>query len=81
MLIHLFGGLELRSTVGEPIRPATRKASLLIAALAVLGEKGAQRGALCELFWPDPKRPRPGEASGKRSPLSGSLRPRWTPAP
>jgi TolB-like protein/DNA-binding SARP family transcriptional activator len=41
------------SSAGEPIHPVTRKASLLLAALAVLGEKGARREALCELFWPD----------------------------
>lgn len=53
MLIHLFGGLKLLSSAGEPIHPATRKASLLLAALAVVGEKGARRETLCELFWPD----------------------------
>jgi TolB-like protein len=53
LLIRLLGGLELLSSAGEPIHPATRKASLLLAALAVLGEKGARRETLCELFWPD----------------------------
>jgi DNA-binding SARP family transcriptional activator len=52
MLIRLFGGLDLLSSAGEPIHPPARKATLLLAALAVLGEKGARREALCELFWP-----------------------------
>jgi len=57
VVIRLFGGLELLSSTGEPIRPATRKASLLLATLAVLGEKSAQREVLCALFWPDREEP------------------------
>lgn len=53
MLIHLFADLELSSSVGGPIHSATRQASLLMAVLAVVGERGARREALCELFWPD----------------------------
>jgi TolB-like protein/DNA-binding SARP family transcriptional activator len=52
VLIRLFGDLDLLSSAGEPIHPPTRKAWLLLAALAVLGEKGARREKLCELFWP-----------------------------
>lgn len=53
MLIRLLGGLELSSSAGRPLRPATRKVSLLVAALALLGRKGARRELLCGLFWPD----------------------------
>ena len=35
MLIHLFRGLEFLTAAGEPIGPATRKAALLLAVLAM----------------------------------------------
>lgn len=53
MLIHLFGGLRLSSPKGDPVRLTTRKASLLLAALAVAGPNGARRELLCDLFWPE----------------------------
>jgi TolB-like protein/Tfp pilus assembly protein PilF len=51
--IRILGGLEIVSLAGEPARLATRKTSLLLAALALAGEKGARREVLCEVFWPD----------------------------
>jgi TolB-like protein/Flp pilus assembly protein TadD len=53
MRIQLFGGLEIRSRAGEPVRLATRKAALLLAALALAGGKGARREALSEALWSD----------------------------
>ena len=53
MRIRILGGLEIRSLAGEPSRLATRKASLLVAALALAGEKGVRREVLCDVFWSD----------------------------
>ena len=51
--VRIFGGLEIRSAVGEPVKLATRKTSLLIAALVLAGAKGARREALGEALWPE----------------------------
>jgi TolB-like protein/DNA-binding SARP family transcriptional activator/Tfp pilus assembly protein PilF len=51
--ISILGGLELRSPGGDPVRLATRKTALLLAALALAGERGVRRSALCEAFWAD----------------------------
>lgn len=53
MRLRILGSLEIASAGGEPVRLATRKASLLVAALALAGEQGARREALAEAFWPD----------------------------
>lgn len=53
MRIAILGGLELRSPDGEPVRLATRKIALVLAALALAGDKGVRRSALCEAFWAD----------------------------
>ena len=52
MRIRLLSGLELISPLGEPVRFATRKTALLFAALALAGQRGVRREALCEAFWP-----------------------------
>src|SRR5262245_42392724 len=49
--IRVLGGLDIRSAAGGPVKLATRKAALLIAALSFAGEKGARREALGEAFW------------------------------
>jgi TolB-like protein/Tfp pilus assembly protein PilF len=49
--IRILGGLELKSAAGEPVKLATRKTALLIAALALVGEKGARREGLGEALW------------------------------
>jgi hypothetical protein len=76
VMIHLFGGLELLSSVREPIHPATRKASLLLAALAVLGEKGARREACASCSGPIAESPRLGAAFCRPWPQSDRSRPR-----
>lgn len=45
--------MELTNPAGEPVRLATRKAALLLAALVLAGDKGIRREALCEAFWAD----------------------------
>jgi TolB-like protein len=55
--LKLFGGLALEDSAGQPVRLATRKASLLLAALALVGDKGMRRDALAELLWPDRSEP------------------------
>jgi TolB-like protein/Tfp pilus assembly protein PilF len=51
--IRLFGGLEIRVAGSAPAKLPTRKTALLIAALALAGEKGVRRAALGEAFWSD----------------------------
>ena len=53
MRIRILGGMELKTATGEPLRLPTRKAALLLAALALAGERGLRRQALCEAFWAD----------------------------
>lgn len=53
MRLRLLGEMELRSPAGEPVRLVTRKTAWLLAALALAGEKGASRDALCEALWGD----------------------------
>ena len=52
MRIRLLGGLEIASSEGQPVRFATRKASLLLAALVLAGGRGLRREQLSEAFWP-----------------------------
>lgn len=50
--IRLLGGLEVTSGEGVSVRFATRKASLLFAALVLAGRRGHHRELLSEGFWP-----------------------------
>ncbi|CDM61107.1 MULTISPECIES: BTAD domain-containing putative transcriptional regulator [Rhizobium] len=52
MRIRLLGGLEITSPEGAPIRFATRKSSLIFAALVLAGSRGLRRELLAEAFWP-----------------------------
>lgn len=52
MRIRLLGGLEVTSPDHRQVRFATRKTSLLFAALALAGRRGYHREQLCEAFWP-----------------------------
>ncbi|MDX8518130.1 BTAD domain-containing putative transcriptional regulator [Mesorhizobium dulcispinae] len=52
MRIRLLGGLEVMSGDGQPVQFATRKSSLLFAALVLAGRRGHTRERLCEGFWP-----------------------------
>jgi hypothetical protein len=62
------GGLEVVSPRGEPAHFATRKTSLLFAALTLAGRRGLRRETLCDLFWPDR-----GD-TGAKQPASGAGR-------
>jgi TolB-like protein len=50
--IRLLGGLEVTSPEHRPVRFATRKTSLLFAALVLAGRRGHRREQLSEAFWP-----------------------------
>ena len=52
MRIRLLGDLEVVSPEGRPVRFATRKSSLLFAALVLAGHRGHRREQLSEAFWP-----------------------------
>ncbi|TIS99326.1 BTAD domain-containing putative transcriptional regulator [Mesorhizobium sp.] len=52
MRIRLLGGLEVTSPECRPVRFATRKTSLLFAALVLAGRRGHRREQLSEAFWP-----------------------------
>ncbi|MER8882380.1 BTAD domain-containing putative transcriptional regulator [Mesorhizobium sp. M0816] len=52
MRIRLLGGLEVASPEQRPVRFATRKTSLLFAALVLAGRRGHRREQLSEAFWP-----------------------------
>ncbi|MER8967460.1 adenylate cyclase [Mesorhizobium sp. M0074] len=52
MRIRLLGGLEVTSPEHRPVRFATRKTSLLFAALVLAGRRGHRREQLSEAFWP-----------------------------
>ncbi|TIO12117.1 MAG: adenylate cyclase [Mesorhizobium sp.] len=52
MRIRLLGGLEVTSPERRPVRFATRKTSLLFAALVLAGRRGHRREQLSEAFWP-----------------------------
>ncbi|UVC13579.1 BTAD domain-containing putative transcriptional regulator [Mesorhizobium onobrychidis] len=52
MRIRLLGGLEVTSPELRPVRFATRKTSLLFAALVLAGRRGHRREQLSEAFWP-----------------------------
>ena len=55
--LKLLGGLALEGPDGLPVRLPTRKSALLLAALALVGDKGLRRDALAELLWPDRSEP------------------------
>jgi DNA-binding SARP family transcriptional activator len=50
--IRLFGDLEVTSPEQRTVRFATRKSSLLFAALVLAGRRGHRREQLSEAFWP-----------------------------
>ena len=52
MRIRLLGGLEVASPEDRQVRFATRKTSLLFAALVLAGRRGCRRELLSEAFWP-----------------------------
>ncbi|MER8961468.1 BTAD domain-containing putative transcriptional regulator [Mesorhizobium sp. M0701] len=52
MRIRLLGGLEVTSPEHRPVQFATRKTSLLFAALVLAGRRGHRREQLSEAFWP-----------------------------
>ena len=53
MRLRLLGGFAIEDERGRQPRLPTRKTSLLLAALALAGERGFRREALAELVWPD----------------------------
>ena len=53
MRIRLFGETGLTPIAGEPIRFATRKSMLLLAALVLSGPRGGRRDVLSGVLWPD----------------------------
>ncbi|GAB4233114.1 MAG: BTAD domain-containing putative transcriptional regulator [Kiloniellaceae bacterium] len=53
MTLCLLGGLSLTDPAGAAVALPTRKTALVLATLALLGEKGTTREALVELIWPD----------------------------
>ncbi len=53
MPLSLFGGLVLSTPGGTPVSLPTRKTALVLATLALTGEKGISREALAEWVWPD----------------------------
>ncbi len=52
MRVRLLGGLDITSPDGSPVRFATRKSSLLFAAMILAGRRGHRRELLSEIFWP-----------------------------
>jgi TolB-like protein/Tfp pilus assembly protein PilF len=50
--IRLLGGLEVTLQDQRPLRFATRKSSLLFAALVLAGRRGYRREQLADAFWP-----------------------------
>jgi len=53
MPLSLLGGLTIAGPAGAAVALPTRKTALVLAALALLGDKGASREALVEWIWPD----------------------------
>ncbi len=53
MPLALFGGITVTTPAGEAVTLPTRKTALVLAALALLGDKGATRDALAEWIWPE----------------------------
>ncbi|RWB73088.1 BTAD domain-containing putative transcriptional regulator [Mesorhizobium sp.] len=53
MHIRLLGGIEVVSADGQPLHFATRKTSLLFAALVLAGPKGVRRERLAAMLWAD----------------------------
>src|SRR5690606_33358349 len=49
----LLGGLAVTTADGKPVALPTRKTALVLAVLALAGDKGATREALVEWIWPD----------------------------
>jgi TolB-like protein len=53
MQLRLLSGFTIEDETGRQLRLPTRKTSLLLAALALAGERGFRREALADLIWPD----------------------------
>ncbi|CDX16020.1 Adenylate cyclase [Mesorhizobium sp. ORS 3324] len=53
MHIRLLGGIEVVSAGGQPLHFATRKTSLLFAALVLAGPKGLRRERAAAMLWAD----------------------------
>ena len=53
MPLSLLGGLTITGPAGAAVALPTRKTALVLAALALLGDKGASRETLVEWIWPD----------------------------
>lgn len=53
MPLTLLGGLAVTTPAGAPVALPTRKTALVLAALALAGDKGASREQLAEWIWPD----------------------------
>jgi TolB-like protein/DNA-binding SARP family transcriptional activator len=53
MRLRVLGGLDLTSAAGAPSQDVTRQRRLMLACLALAGDKGLSRTELCALFWPD----------------------------
>ena len=53
MPLSLLGGLTVATPAGTPVALPTRKTALVLAALALAGDKGASREQLVEWIWPD----------------------------
>ncbi len=53
MPLSLLGGLTIATPEGAPVALPTRKTALVLASLALAGERGATREALTEWIWPE----------------------------
>ncbi len=53
MPLALFGGISVTTPAGDAVALPTRKTALVLAVLALLGDKGATRDALVEWIWPE----------------------------
>ncbi|WP_193367081.1 BTAD domain-containing putative transcriptional regulator [Pelagibius marinus] len=53
MPLALFGGITVTAPSGDAVTLPTRKTALVLAVLALLGDKGATRDALAEWIWPE----------------------------
>lgn len=62
MPLSLLGGLTITSPEGAAVSLPTRKTALVLASLALAGERGATREALTEWIWPERS-----ESQGKSS--------------
>src|SRR3546814_8386466 len=53
MPLALLGGLTIATPAGAAVTLPTRKTALVLAVLALAGDKGATRDAIVEWVWPD----------------------------